>query len=92
MRQIIKRPFITEKSTIQNAAGVYIFEVDLSATKDEVRTAIEKSFDVKVDRIRTVRGRGRAKTTRFGKGAVSYYKKAFVKLKQGEKISLFEGA
>ena len=68
MRQIIKRPFITEKSTIQNASGVYVFEVDLTATKEEVRTAVEKSFGVKVDGVRTLRG--------WKKQSVQIWKKA----------------
>lgn len=92
MSHIIKKPIITEKNAIQNATGVYIFEVTREATKVEIRTAVEKSFGVKVDSVRTANCRGRAKANKFGHGAIPYWKKAFVKLAAGEKIALFEGA
>ncbi len=92
MDKIIKKPIITEKNAILNAAGVYIFEVTRDATKIEIRTAVEKSFGVKVDGVRTANCRGRAKANKFGRGAIPYWKKAFVKLAAGEKIALFEGA
>ena len=92
MKRVIKKPLITEKNAIQNSAGVYIFEVDRDATKPEIRTAVEKAFSVKVDSIRTVNCRGRAKANKFGYGQVPHWKKAFVKLVAGEKIALFEGA
>lgn len=92
MQYVIKRPLITEKNTIHNAAGVYVFEVDLKADKDMVKAAIEKNFKVKVDSVRTSVCRGRAKMNKFGRGAVPRWKKALVKLAAGEKIALFEGA
>lgn len=92
MKQLIKKPLITEKNTIHNAAGVYIFEVSTEATKPEIKVAIEKGFGVKVDSIRTSNCRGAAKTNKFGRGRVPHWKKAYVKLASGEKISLFEGA
>lgn len=92
MQQTIKRPLITEKNAIQNAAGTYVFEVDRRASKDDIRLAVEKMFSVKVDSIRTVNCRGRAKMNKYGPGNVPYWKKAFVKLAAGEKIPLFEGA
>ncbi|MCX7979167.1 MAG: 50S ribosomal protein L23, partial [Bdellovibrionaceae bacterium] len=91
MSQIIKAPLITEKNTIHQAAGVYVFEVDKRATKTEIKAAVEKSFNVKVDSVRTVNARGRGKINRFGRTAAPHWKKAFVKLRQGEKIALFEG-
>ena len=91
MKQTIKRPLITEKNTYHNASGVYVFEVDLSANKTDVKAAVEKNFKVKVDSIRTSVGRGRSKMTKFGPGKVVHWKKAYVKLLEGEKIALFEG-
>ena len=44
MKQIIKAPLITEKNTYHNAAGVYVFEVDLKSSKTEIRSAVEKNF------------------------------------------------
>jgi len=92
MRQIIKKPLITEKNTIHNAAGVYVFEVESAATKPEIMKAVEKAFSVKVDSVRTAQCRARAKNNKYGTGAVPHWKKAFVRLAQGEKIALFEGA
>lgn len=91
MKQVIKKPLITEKNTIHNAAGVYVFEVNSDATKPEIKNAIEKGFGVKVFSINTSNCRGAAKANKFGMGRIPYWKKAFVKLAPGEKIALFEG-
>ncbi len=91
MKQVIKKPLITEKNTIHNAAGVYVFEVSMDADKPEIAKAIEKRFKVKVDTINTSLCRGRAKANKFGLGKTSHWKKAYVKLMPGEKIALFEG-
>jgi len=91
MKQVIKAPLVTEKNTYHNAAGVYVFEVDLKASKTEVKVAIEKNFKVKVDSVRTSVCRGHSKQTKFGLTKIPYWKKAYVKLVEGEKIALFEG-
>ena len=91
MKQIIKRPLITEKNTIHNAGGVYIFEVMKEASKIEIKYAVEKSFKVKVATVRTMNSRGHRKQTKFGLTKAPYWKKALVTLKAGEKIALFEG-
>jgi len=92
MKRIIKAPLVTEKNTYHSAAGVYVFEVDLKADKTEIRNVVEKNFNVKVDSVRTAVCRGHGKATKFGMTKTPYWKKAFVKLKAGEKIALFEGA
>ena len=91
MRNTIKKPLITEKNTIHNAAGAYVFEVDVQATKPEIKAAVEKLFKVKVGSVRTSICRGRGKVTKFGAGKTPYWKKAYVQLNPGEKIALFEG-
>jgi len=91
MKNIIKAPLITEKNTYHNAAGVYVFEVDLKSSKTDIKSAVEKNFKVKVDSVRTSLCRGRSKNTKFGVTKVAYWKKAYVKLQAGEKIALFEG-
>lgn len=91
MRQVVKAPLVTEKNTHHNAAGVYVFEVDMKADKAEIKSTVESSFGVKVAEVRTAVCRGRTKMTRQGASKRSYWKKAFVKLKVGEKIALFEG-
>jgi large subunit ribosomal protein L23 len=91
MRQVIKKPLISEKNTYHNAIGVYVFEVDTKSSKTEIKEAVEKYFSVKVKSVKTSNCRGRAKANRFGKGLVPHWKKAYVKLNPGEKIALFEG-
>lgn len=91
MKNVIKAPLITEKNTYHNAAGVYVFEVDMKASKTEIKSAVESNFKVKVDSVRTAVCRGRTKHTKFGLTKTPYWKKAFIKLVEGEKIALFEG-
>lgn len=91
--QIIKRPLVSEKNALhQEAANVYAFEVDRTASKDQIKKAIEVAFRVKVDSVRTMVCRGRFFRKQARLGAPKPWKKALVKLKQGEKISVFEGA
>ena len=92
MLYIIKKPLITEKNSMLAEKGTYAFEVDKKSTKTDIRKAVEKSFGVKVDKIQTMVCRGRARKTKLGLSKVKYWKKALVKLKAGEKITLFEGA
>lgn len=93
MYQIIKKPLISEKNAGHaEDANTYAFEVDLRASKTDIKTAIEKAFQVKVDDVRTMVCRGRFFRKQIKLGAPKHWKKALVKLKQGEKISIFEGA
>lgn len=85
---IIKAPSITEKSTRLTELGQYVFYVDTSATKFEVKAAIEKLFNVKVSGVNTINMLG--KTKRF-KGRLAYRsdrKKAVVRLEKGQTIDL----
>ena len=89
----ILKPIITEKnSALSERDNVYVFEVDRKSTKVEVKSAVEKFFQVKVKDVRTSVCRGRSKRTKTGQSQVKYWKKDMVKLAPGEKISLFEGA
>lgn len=92
MFDVIKKPLLTEKSSAYGEMNTYVFEVTRTATKPEIRTAIEKAFDVKVKDVRTLvyRTRWLKRHARFG--PPKYKKKAFVKLADGQKISIFEGA
>jgi large subunit ribosomal protein L23 len=94
MKQIIRKPLISEKSSQLNEAGIYVFEVDQRATKPEIKSAVEKVFRVKVRSIKTAVCRGRASSRRMKAGSrtVNYWKKAMVRLVPGDKIALFEGA
>ena len=90
-RDILIRPIVTEKSTALMEQGKYTFRVPLAATKVQIRQAVEQIFKVKVLNVNTVRVFG--KTKRMGKyvGKRSDYKKAIVKLAEGNTIPLFEG-
>ncbi len=71
--------------------GIYVFEVDLKSSKDEIKSEVEKQFRVKVQSVNTSISRGQSKMTKFGYGKVPKWKKAYVKLVAGEKIALFDG-
>lgn len=85
--QVILRPVISEKSTIAaDKSHQIVFEVLADASKTEIRQAIEKLFDVKVQQVQVVNVRGKVK--RFGKnpGKRSNWKKAYVRLQEGHDI------
>ena len=88
---VLRRPLITEKGSIQQIQGKYLFEVDVKATKTQVKQAVEKSFNVSVTQVNVVTMRG--KMRRMGRGIFKTpdWKKAIVTLKAGDKIELFEG-
>lgn len=92
MYYVIKRPLVTEKNSMLAEKGVYVFEVEKNATKEDIKKAVEKYFRVKVVGVNTAICRGRTKRTKFGLSKVPTWKKAMVQLKAGEKIGLFEGA
>lgn len=88
---ILKRPLITEKNTTQQGKNKYAFEVEHSASKVQVKQAVEKAFNVKVTgvNVMTVAGKQR----RAGRRILlsSPWKKAVVTLRPGDKIQFFEG-
>lgn len=92
MFEVIKKPLFSEKSSAYGEFDTYIFEVQRTATKTDIRKAVEDAFDVKVKDVRTLvyRTRWLKRHARFG--PPKYKKKAFVKLAAGQKISIFEGA
>jgi len=86
---IIKRPLRTEKSVADGeATNSYHFEVDLKANKIQIKEAIEKFFNVKVDDIRTLVRKGKNRRVRFKLGRTKDWKKAIVTLKEGNTIDL----
>ena len=92
MYDVIKKPLLTEKSSAYGEFNTYVFEVRREATKKQIGRAVEKAFGVKVEKVRTLiyRTRWLKKRARFG--PPKYKKKAFVRLSEGQKISIFEGA
>jgi len=89
--QVIRRPLVTEKTTIAREQGgeVVVFEVALGATKIDVRRAVEKLFGVKVAAVRTQIGHGKFKRQGRFEGQRPDRKKAWVRLKAGEKAPDF---
>lgn len=77
-QEIIIRPVITEKSTMDAAEGKYAFKVDRSATKSQIRQAIEKLFNVKVLQVNTINLGGKKKRMGVHQGLTSAWKKAVV--------------
>jgi large subunit ribosomal protein L23 len=92
VRQLIRRPLITEKSTIEKELGnVVTFEVDLGANKLEIKRAVEELFDVKVLDVRTQRVHGKRRRVGRNVGFRPSWKKARVRLAEGANIEFFEG-
>lgn len=77
---IIKKPFITEKSNLEIASGKYTFIVDVKATKTEVKLAVEKLFQVKVLKVNTMNVEGKTKRQGVHEGQRPDWKKAIVKI------------
>lgn len=89
---IIIRPVITEKSTLLKERNREVcFEVPLDANKSEIKKAVEQLFKVKVGAVRTQMKTGKVRRVGRNSGKTKDWKKAFVKLKEGEKmIEYFE--
>lgn len=93
LRDILRRPIITEKNTLLSAQRKYCFEVATSATKPLIKLAVEQVFSKHVTEVNIVHVRGKVK--RYGKqrhaDMGTPWKKAIVTLTPGEQIELFEG-
>ena len=89
-RDILIKPIVTEKSTALMEERKYTFRVPLSATKIQIRQAVEQIFKVKVQAVNTMRYEGKMKRLGRPQGRRSDWKKAVVTLKPGETIELFE--
>ena len=88
-RDIIKAPIITEKSAnIASNERTYVFKVDVKANKSQIKDAIEKIFNVKVERVNTVNVHPKKKRVGRYAGMTNKYKKAIVTLVNGNKIDL----
>ena len=90
-RDILVRPIVTEKTSVMMQDNKYTFEVPLNANKTEIRQAVEKVFNVKVVSVNTVRVSGKTKRMGRSEGRTSDYKKAIVRLAEGNTIPVFEG-
>lgn len=85
--KVILGPVISEKAAMAaDAANHVVFKVVSDAAKPEVKAAVEKMFDVQVEDVRILNVKGKTKRTRHGIGRRSDWKKAYVKLAQGQEI------
>src|SRR3990170_2640721 len=94
LTDVIRRPLITEKTTVLREDGrTLVFEVATGATKVDIKRAVEKLFGSKVELVRTAISHGKMKRQGRFVGQRSDWKKAYVKLREGQKIPEFlEGA
>ncbi len=87
--QVLTRPLITEKTENIKKDNIYTFIVNGSANKKQIKEAVEKLYDVKVESVRTIFYKSKPRRYRFRIGRTSSFKKAYVKLKPGYKISVY---
>lgn len=91
MYDLILAPVITEKSTMASEHNQVTFRVPLSATKPEIKAAVEGLFSVKVTAVNTLISKGKTKRFRGIEGRRSDFKKAVVTLAEGNKIDVTTG-
>ena len=92
VHQVIRRPLITEKSSIgREEQNLATFAVDPNATKHDIRRAVEELFEVEVVTVRTMRQPRKAKRVGMKIGRRAEWKKAIVELAEGHSIEFFEG-
>ena len=88
---VIVAPIVTEKATLASEANKVIFKVRKTATKPQIKEAVEKLFDVKVVDVNTLLRKGKRKTFKGTRGVQSDIKKAIVTLAEGDKIDVTTG-
>jgi large subunit ribosomal protein L23 len=85
--QVLVGPHVSEKAAIvADTSNQYVFKVALDATKSEIKKSVEQLFKVKVENVSTLRVKGKVKRNRNGFSAKSTWKKAYVRLEQGQDI------
>ncbi|MCK5236606.1 MAG: 50S ribosomal protein L23 [Deltaproteobacteria bacterium] len=89
--QIIQKPVVTEKATERSSIGQYVFWVDPKSNKKQIKEAVEEAFSVKVTSVNTNRLFGKIKRMGRHAGRRALRKKAYVTLKEGDSIKIFEG-
>ena len=88
MYQVVLGPHVTEKTVSGSDNNIHVFKVSTDSSKVEIKKAIELLFEVKIDSVRTVNVKGKAKN--FGKrqGSRKDWKKAYVKLAEGHSLNI----
>lgn len=88
---VLIKPVITEKATALREQDKYVFKVNPSANKTQIKRAVASLFNVTVVDCKTMNVDGKSKMFRGKAGKTSSYKKAIVKLAKGQRIDIFEG-
>ena len=92
IHQVLIGPMLTEKGTVlKETENKVLFKVAKAANKVEIKNAVEAIFKVKVDRVTTMNVMGKKKRMGKYEGKRPDWKKAIVKLKEGEKLDFLEG-
>ena len=85
--QVLVGPHISEKAAVvADASNQYVFKVAIDATKSEIKKSVEQLFKVKVENVCTLRVKGKMKRNRYGFSTKPTWKKAYVRLEQGQDI------
>ena len=85
--QVLVGPHVSEKAAVvADENNQFVFKVAVDATKTEIRKSVEQLFKVKVDSVRTLKVKGKVKRNRFGNSTKPTWKKAYVRLEQGQDI------
>ncbi|MFA5684508.1 MAG: 50S ribosomal protein L23 [Lysobacteraceae bacterium] len=84
----LRAPHISEKTARLQESGQYVFEVATTASKADVKAAVEELFSVKVERVNVVNVKGKSKAFRFRNGRRNDWRKAYVQLAEGQSIDL----
>ena len=88
---IIRKPIVTEKTTMASEAGAVVFEVAIDSNKPSIKEAVESLFGVKVKAVNTTITKGKAKRFRGALGKRKDIKKAYVTLEEGNTIDVSTG-
>lgn len=91
MYDIVREPVVTEKSTMQSEHGQVTFRVPLTASKPDIKAAVEALYGVKVKAVNTIRSMGKTKRFQGRKGYQSDRKKAIVSLEAGSNLDVGTG-
>lgn len=90
---VIRAPRVSEKTArLQEVSNQYVFEVATTATKADIKVAIEKLFDVKVEAVNVLNVKGKSKAFKFRMGRRADWRKAYVKLAAGQSIDVMAKA
>ncbi len=87
--EVIRAPRVSEKTArLQEVSNQYVFEVAKTATKADIKVAVEQIFDVKVEAVNVVNVKGKNKSFKFRQGKRGDWRKAYVQLAEGQSIDV----